>query len=304
VKRTIQQKGKSRDVYEPCPQLKSIQRVLKDRFFGRMSPSFSAHGFIRKRSPITNAQAHLRRRRAWTPRREIQSILCVDVKKFFPSIRTADTTRVVSNILVKIFGVRPGRASTHGILLDLIVSLVLMGKELPTGAPTSPFISNLVMSKFDSMMVLYCRRWSLVYTRYADDITVSGKNAHKAYRKIKSLLWSMHKLELNGLKTRVMRRHRAQVITGVTVNSGRATVSQRKRRRLRAAIHHTQLDQLGLELKPPLDLLGLAPLRPEKRSHLMGVANWFRQVSDSSTHRQLHEQASELTPEPSSTGVA
>ena len=45
---------------------------------------------------------------------------------------------------------------------------------LPIGAPTSPCIANLVLRSFDKAMTTAARKIGAKYTRYADDLTISG----------------------------------------------------------------------------------------------------------------------------------
>jgi RNA-directed DNA polymerase len=51
---------------------------------------------------------------------------------------------------------------------------------LPQGAPTSPMLSNLAAGKLDEMLHTYALENGFVYTRYADDITVSASRLSSA----------------------------------------------------------------------------------------------------------------------------
>mgnify|MGYP006185449835 CR=1 FL=1 len=44
----------------------------------------------------------------------------------------------------------------------------------PTGAPTSPRLSNLVNHRLDARMEALARCYGMSYSRYADDLTLSG----------------------------------------------------------------------------------------------------------------------------------
>ena len=46
--------------------------------------------------------------------------------------------------------------------------------KLPQGAPTSGYISNIVMREFDEKIGRYCNQNSICYTRYSDDMSFSG----------------------------------------------------------------------------------------------------------------------------------
>jgi hypothetical protein len=70
--------GGSRSIKSPCWQLKSIQRKLKDELYEIYSPKLSAHGFVRGRSIVTNAQRHVNRPRS--------HVFNIDLRGYFDSI--------------------------------------------------------------------------------------------------------------------------------------------------------------------------------------------------------------------------
>jgi len=57
----------------------------------------------------------------------------------------------------------------------LVMKLCTLNKGLPQGAPTSPYLSNLLTADMDGAIYRFCaENGSLRYTRYADDISISG----------------------------------------------------------------------------------------------------------------------------------
>ena len=112
---------------------------------------------------------------------------------------------------------------------------------LPQGAPTSPLLSNLSLKTFDLQMYAACNRLQVRYTRYSDDITVSlASDNPKMVRsliKLTQILLKENGFELNlkKRKLRVLRGHQAQRICGITINSGKPTISRKQRRLLRSA---------------------------------------------------------------------
>ncbi|MEE4465755.1 reverse transcriptase domain-containing protein, partial [Azotobacter chroococcum] len=58
--------------------------------------------------------------------------------------------------------------------LDRFIELTTVNGILPVGFPTSPQISNACLFDFDSKLYLYCQNKGLTFTRYSDDIIVSG----------------------------------------------------------------------------------------------------------------------------------
>ncbi|WP_219094482.1 reverse transcriptase family protein [Pseudomonas sp. UMAB-40] len=58
--------------------------------------------------------------------------------------------------------------------LERILDLVTVNGGVPIGFSTSPIISNACLYDFDNQLELYCKAHDLVYTRYSDDIIISG----------------------------------------------------------------------------------------------------------------------------------
>ena len=114
---------------------------------------------------------------------------------------------------------------------------------LPQGAPTSPFLSNLMMKIVDIRLEAMAKAFGGFYTRYADDLTVSwvaraqGKTIDGMYRCANEVLQE-YGILLNRRKKKVMGMGVRQDIVGYCVNSGTPTISQRYRKNIRAAIHN------------------------------------------------------------------
>jgi hypothetical protein len=123
----------------------------------------------------------------------------------------------------------------------LLTKLVSFQGGLPQGAPTSPRLSNLLNIQLDTRLSRYARQRRGVYSRYADDITVSFYNDYptrnrgvvQAIRKrLKALGYEMHRE-----KTRILRPHQQKRVTGLVVNAS-PNLPRAVRRRLRAVRHH------------------------------------------------------------------
>jgi len=123
------------------------------------------------------------------------------------------------------------------------------------GMPTSPLIANVSMRFFDVIMEDWFKAYGGVYTRYADDLTISFqrlllRESPKdmmgwAERTVISLLetWAPF-IELNPKKTRVQcASNGRRIITGVSVGETDVRASRRTRRKLRAAQHQGNEDQ-------------------------------------------------------------
>lgn len=149
----IKKKSKDlRPISNPNRELKAIQRWILRNILSSLSPSPYANGFIPKKSIIDNAQPH----------RGNQYILSIDLKNFFTTVKASYVFTVFKSV---------GYASKMAYYLTSICTL---NGVLPQGAPTSPMLSNLVCLRMDERIGKYCENKALTYTRYADDITISG----------------------------------------------------------------------------------------------------------------------------------
>ena len=96
-------------------------------------------------------------------------------------------------------------------------------RHLPQGAPTSPALANLSAYSLDVRLTGFAASWGGTYTRYADDITISGsKSLIRALPKFIPLaerIIGQERFVFHRQKRRVVRDCSRQVVTGVVVNS-------------------------------------------------------------------------------------
>lgn len=210
--------GDPRLISEPRRRLKLIQQRVLTFLEERMTPLKPAvHGFAPKRSIVTNARAHC------APK--TQFVLNLDLQDFFPSI----TFYRVRGVLLG----KPFQCSHE--VATVIAHICTLNKTLPQGAPTSPFLSNLVCRTMDRDLADLARRNRATYTRYADDITFSF-NIRNASRlpaaicvvdedghvtlgaELQELITGKHHFTINPAKTRLSDRFRRMEVTGLTIN--------------------------------------------------------------------------------------
>lgn len=135
---------------------------------------------------------------------------------------------------------------------------------LPQGAPTSPRLSNLVNYRFDARLAGMADALGGVYTRYADDITISFPKEEpeeewvartgepppfslaKCPNKIGFMRAFVRRVAAEEgyrvhrrKKQSVRRRHHRQMVTGLVVNDG-VNLPRKTRRWLRAVEHRAQ----------------------------------------------------------------
>lgn len=235
---TIKKKsGGVRKITAPTPHLYRIQKNLHAILTSAHSARPANHGFIQNRSIITNASHHTGRR----------FVLTVDLKDFFPSIHFG---RVRGLFLAPPFECSAAAAT-------LLAQIACVDDVLPTGAPTSPIISNMICSRLDKELQLLARKHGCWYTRYADDLTFSTDRtsfpralAYKAGPRTTKAGPDLVKIiESNGFKhnpdkTRLRSHHDRQRVTGLTVNQ-KLNVNRKFIRRVRGMLH--AWDKFGLD---------------------------------------------------------
>jgi RNA-directed DNA polymerase len=210
-------RGGIREVFKPMPPFDYVTKNLHRSFTEYLpyeAPSH-VHGFVRGRSTITNARAHLAK----------MCVLRVDLEDFFPSISAA-------TIMTSL--------QAHGYddeAAELAVSIVTIAGKLPIGISTSPFLSNLAFLGTDQSLSEYSHSEGLSFTRYVDDLTFSGEVTDRHLAGINRILddagWSINKQ-----KTAFMRRGKRQYVTGLYVGEAdKPRIPRRIKRRMRWVLH-------------------------------------------------------------------
>ena len=208
--------GKYRTICEPNSILKHIQRQILDNLLNEVSISEYAKAYKKGISLKDNALVHTNKK----------LILKLDIEDFFDNIS-------FTNIYNKCFG--PSKYPKNiGVLLT---TLVTYNGYLPQGAPTSSYISNIVMKEFDNAIGDWCNINNVSYTRYSDDMTFSGDFIPSEI--IKLVRKNLYKLglKINNKKIHIVRRNSSQNVTGLVVNE-KVQVSNKYRNKIRQEVYY------------------------------------------------------------------
>ena len=214
--------GGRRRILAPDRDLKDLQRGILRRLLARLRVHPAAMGFQRGRSIVTNALAH----------RGQAVVLRFDIRDFFPST----SAKRIGRYFRRIGWNRPATR--------LLLRLCTRDGGLPQGAPTSPRLSNLVNYRLDARLAGMAARLGAVYTRYADDITISfaeddRDKVHYMQRFVRRVV-EAEGYRLHGRKKlSIRRRHHQQIVTGLVVND-RVNLPRSIRRWLRAVEHRAR----------------------------------------------------------------
>ncbi|MBC8874582.1 MAG: RNA-directed DNA polymerase [Planctomycetes bacterium] len=273
--------GGTRRILAPDDELKKLQRRILRRLLARLRAHPAAHGFERGRSIVTNARAH-----------QGQEVVArFDLVDFFPS---------TSIQRVKTYFRRIG---WNRRCAKILTRLCTHEGGLPQGAPTSPRLSNLVNYRIDARLAGMADALGGVYTRYADDITISFPKDEpeeewvmragepppfslaRCPKKIAFMRafvrrvvgeegYRVHRRK----KQSVRRRHHRQMVTGLVVNDG-VNLPRKTRRWLRAVEHRAKMAK-----ETPFDFANPSAKRPTLTpSQLEGWRAFQAMIANQST---------------------
>lgn len=214
--------GKFRVIYAPQGDLKLEQRDLAKRLGVIYEPPPCVYAYIEGRSTRDLASCHLGK--DW--------LITIDLKDFFPSI--------TKDMVLSLEGVN-----------EYDAEIATLEGKCVQGSPCSPIISNMYMKDHDEAFLVLFGRLGITYTRYSDDIQLSGfgKPSWSLINIIKQPLRFELKLELNEKKIKFMFKNQRQEVLGICVNDkvsvDRKLRSQLKFRALRGMLDRTDKGRLG-----------------------------------------------------------
>ena len=212
--------GGKRVIAAPAISLKTLQTALL-RLLGEEEVSFVSTGFRKGKSIKDNAIPHVNKK----------IVVNIDIKEFFSSTTFNQIVNLTKKF--KTFNLSENAA-------NLFSEICCYKGTLPTGAPTSPILSNLILKEFDFIILSFCKKNKITYTRYADDLTFSGNdNSVLSIIRFSETILNNFGYDLEKKKTNIFRKGRRQVVTGIVVNK-KINIARATRRKLRAAIHGFQ----------------------------------------------------------------
>lgn len=226
--------GKTRTIHSPVKGLKEFQSCLNIILSAIYTPHHSAYGFVEGKSIVDNAKNHIHKNYVYN----------IDLKDFFPSV---DSKRVWGRLQVHPFnlGKSKERKQIANMIKALCCASMLVERQidnkwsnvvlsvLPQGAPTSPILTNAICERLDIRLTGLSKRFGLVYSRYADDITFSSmhdiycnENGVKEYiyakdssfdKELRRIIRSQN-FHINESKVRLQKQGYKQEVTGLIVN--------------------------------------------------------------------------------------
>jgi RNA-directed DNA polymerase len=221
--------GGVRRISAPRERLKAAQRAILEKILEQMPAHEAAHGFVKGRSTVSNAEPHT----------GATVVVRVDLENFFPTVhyRRVKGLFQAHGYGDEVSGVLAGLTTHRPKLPD---GTVVWPGALPQGAPTSPAIANLVCRRMDARLAALAKKMGATYTRYADDLSFSFRTPPE--RMGRFLWWVNAILQQEGFaennpKRRVMRKNSRQRVTGLTVNQ-QVSIPRAERRRFKAILNN------------------------------------------------------------------
>jgi RNA-directed DNA polymerase len=277
---------------KPKQLLRGAQRTILDDLLARLPVSDAAHGFVVGRSAVTGAAAH-----AGQP-----VVIGADLTSFFARVtrpavfgvfRSAGIAEPVARVLAAICtnvvpapvlaAMPPGGSVDERFALRQALSI----PHLPQGSPSSPALANLTLRHLDVRLTGLAASVGATYTRYADDITISG--GHELAGRADAFVRTLRRIveeqghTLNPRKTRVRRQGVRQTVTGIVVNEHTAPVRQ-DADRLKAILHNCVAHGPSSQNRSGVT---------DFRSHLEGRVAWITQLHPGRGAR-LHEMLARI----------
>lgn len=267
-----------RVIEAPKPRLREAQRRILRLLVSRISAHPAATGFLPGSSTADFAWPHSGK----------PTVLRADLRHCFESITASRVAHVfrqagypgpVARTLAELCTTATPADQLTGVPASH--AAYLRARHLPQGAPTSPHLSNLVMRQLDRRLRGYAEANGLRYTRYGDDIALSGHHMNSG----RALWVALRVIESEGFavhsgKVRVMRAHQRQTLAGLVVND-RPRVSRADYDNLRALLHNARRD--GIESQNHAG-------HPDFHAHVLGLIAWVG-ASDPARRARLLEMA-------------
>ncbi|MDY0081171.1 MAG: reverse transcriptase family protein [Ignavibacteriaceae bacterium] len=214
-------RGGKRQIAVPHKSLYFIQQWIRENILDKLLFDDCVNAYVKQKSILTNAKPH----------ENADVILNIDLTKFFDTI----TEYRIFGIFRKL-GYHPNLAVDLSKLCTCKIPKTyfdtfnddekeifkdIFEKEiavLPQGAPTSPLLSNLVLRKLDKRLNGIALKKGAKYSRYADDITFSGKFENLPKLSFIKRVISSENFHINWSKVRKFKKGQKQIVTGLLIN--------------------------------------------------------------------------------------
>ena len=193
-----------------------ILKVLKFNLYELYTPTECVHGFVLGKDTLTNAKSHV----------GSKLLLSLDIVDFFKSISIGQVKMAFKHL------------GFNDEISRILSEISTIEDSLPPGFPTSPFIANIVFRELDDQINDLCKQNRAIYTRYADDISISSDYDLPSVDDIEEIL-SPSGFLINSQKTKFFKRGQNQYVTGLSITDDKyPRIPKHIKKKLRQEIYH------------------------------------------------------------------
>lgn len=222
--------GGVREVAQPAREVKKIQRWIVEKLtpllpIHEVTTAYKINSSIKK-----NAGPHA----------DNNFLLKVDFKNFFPSILRSDIERHLDMHCSEHYDESAIALIAHCLCWAPNRTPPL---RLCIGAPSSPLISNSILYSFDSIIFDAAQKNGIIYTRYADDISISCSKRGKLDEMLALIEATLKEMDypsitINASKTIFASRKGHRFVTGIVLTPEKKLSVGRDRKKLVRAMYY------------------------------------------------------------------
>ncbi len=208
--------GGLRDIVTPYASLLEVQQWILQNILSKFEIHKSAYAYVKGRNVAQNAYQHI----------GADEMLKIDLKDFFPSIKIPRVRELFKRL---------GYSKEIAYYLS---SLCCLNGSIPQGAATSPTISNIILYNLDKRLSKLSEMYNLTYTRYADDIAISGYEIPNDFDVFIEEILEEEGFQVNADKSRYYYGKQRKLITGVVVKNDSIGLPKSFRREIKQQVHY------------------------------------------------------------------
>jgi len=215
-------KTRKRIIHAPSPALKKAQRTILRKYFKEYWV-FNSVKYA--------ASVHCSKK--W--------LMKLDIKDFYNSVTEEQIRQVLNDYVSMDKCKNTDRSREVSAEVEQIFSICTINGKLPTGAPTSPYIANLLLKDFDYDIQKFCNIYGVTYSRYMDDLFFSTDNPQyilslvelEVIRQFKELGFGV-----NTDKIKYISSNKRQQVLGLGVNNKKPVLTKEDKRKYRAYFYN------------------------------------------------------------------
>lgn len=218
----------SRTVYRTSLKLKKYLRFIDKVILRHLDKNeLVVHSYLKEKSVLTAVKAHASNK----------YFFLTDIKDFFTSVKTQNVLHVLTRDKERI------PIADFDRYIETIVKYTTFSGSIPVGFPTSPSLSNSFLMEFDVALENYCSEHGYIYTRYSDDIIISGESFEGfdlLERDIQNMLHENTSVDLflNRKKTRTTQIGNKVKILGLVITlDGSVTIDSKYKKIIESLLH-------------------------------------------------------------------